>query len=410
MRILYVAQNYYPMNASAITTHGIIKKLAERGHEITLVAPKTCPKRCIPNCSLECENNARITVVRAPTFVSHNVLQRFNRLRILLLAFSHLTIVLKAFKICSRKEVDVVVSQHHPSHLASLSAFVVSRIFSLPLIVKTHDVYNSSSNLPQFLILRSLDSIYRVVFRRADSILVVSSPLRSAMIDTYRLEENRVVVFPNGVDTKVFRPNIPVASLRRDLQLEGKKALLFIGSVREERGVSLLVKALPEIIAKDPDIRLLIVGRGPHRSRVNRLAQELAVEKCITFVPPVEHHEIPKYICACDVAVGPLIASIDTFGSVPRKVLEYMACAKPVVVCHGGVSSDLIIDGYNGFIVRSNSSEELAATFLKVLESPELIKETGLNGRRSIERFYDWEKIIDRFDTVLNSLSRKTDH
>lgn len=401
MRILYVVQNYQPMNASSITTYEIIKKLAERGYEITLLAPQRCPKECIRNCSLECKGNANIIVTRVPAFAPYYLINRYRRLRGLALSFCHLFLVLRGLKIGKRKKFDLIVSQHHPSHLASFSAFLLSRILKLPLIVKTHDVYDSTSSLLEFIYLRMLDNVYRLIFKRADYILVVSGPLRLRMIETYELEKDKVVVFPNGVDIKKFRPDVNFGSLRRNLKLNGKKVILFIGRIGKERGLTLLVKALPKIAEVNSNIMVVFVGYGPKKSDLEKLAHKLNVKRFVKFVDPVDHGEIPKFICMSDVAIGPLVATIDTFGSVPRKVLEYMACAKPVIVCRGGVSQDLITHGYNGFSIPSPDIEGLTSTVSKVINSPELVKKVGLNARKHVEKFHDWDKIISKFEKVL---------
>ena len=407
MKVLYVAQNYQPMNASSITTHEIIKKLAEKGYKTTLLVPRRCPKECIPGCSLECGNNVGFTVVRTPTFVPYYVLNRSSSMRALVLGFCRLFLILRGLRIMKRKNFDVVVSQHHPSHFASFSAFILSRIFKLPLVIKTHDVYNSTSGIIQLLFFRLLDNLHRIVFKYADLTLVVSGPLRSEMIKTYKLNKHKVLVFPNGVDAKKFRPDVKVGSLRRDLQVEGRKVMLFIGRVREERGLALIIRALPQITAENSNVTVLIVGGGPQKHYVENLVEKLHVERFVRFLQPICHNEIPKYICLSDLAIGPLVANIDTFGSVPRKVLEYMACAKPVITCHGGVSEDLIVDRYNGFLFNSSRVGGLAPTIVKVINRPKLVKEVGLNARKYVEKFHNWDRIIGKFERALNTVSTR---
>ena len=409
-RILYVAQNYQPMSASSITTHGILKKLAEKGHEIQLLVPERCPRECVPNCSLRCKDDAKIVVTRIPTVFPYYLINSNKNIRALMLAFSQLFLILKALKIGKTKKFDFVISQHHSSHLASLSAFILSKILKLPLIVKTHDVYDLASGFFDAVYLRLLDNVYRTVLRRADYILVVSDSFRSRVIETHKLDKDKVLVFPTGVDVKKFKPNIVAGFLRRSLGVEGKKVILFIGEVTEARGLALLVKVLPKITSRDTNIVVLVVGRGPQKAEVERLAKDLGVRRFVRFIEPVAHGEIPKYVCLADVAVGPLVATIETFGSVPRKVLEYMACAKPVVACYGGVSEDLISDGYNGFLVHDGKVEELATVILEMLSNSDRVREVGLNARRHVEEFYDWDKVINGFDKILRERAtlRKT--
>ncbi len=402
LQILYVAQNYLPMNASSITIHGVMKRLAEKGHNITLIAPQRCPKKCTPLCTLGCKDNTEFTVLRVPTFVPHYVLKKHRNLRAFVLTLSHLLLILKGVQINKAREFNLVLSQHHGSHLASFSAFILSRTFGLPLFVRTHDVYDTPSNIVDSLYLHTLDSLYRVILKRADYVFVVSSPLRSMLIKTHQLKEDRVLVFPNGVDTRQFRPDIECHSLRQALQVEGKKILLFIGSVVESRGLMLLVKALPAIVSENPNIVVLVVGDGPQKTDLKESAQQLGVERSLRFVQPVDHSEVAKFVCISDVAIGPLKARTGTFGSVPRKVLEYMACAKPTITCYGSVSQDLIIDGYNGFLIYPRI-EDLVSTILRVVNQESLVAEVGSNARRDVENMYDWDKIINDFDEILRA-------
>jgi len=391
------------MSASSITIHGIIKKLGEKGHNLTLLAPQRCPKECVPHCSLGCKDDTTFTVVRVPTLVPHYLINKHRNIRALTLALSQVFLVLQGLRIGKVKKFNLVLSQHHSSHFASFSAFILSHIFKLPLVVRTHDVYDTASSVLESLYLHTLDNVYRVVLKRADYVSVVSSPLRSRLLGTHKLEKDRVLVFPNGVDIKSFRPDVRFGSLRRDLQVEGKKILLFTGSIIEARGLTLLIEALPEIISENSDIVVLIVGDGPQKSDLEKLAQRLGVERFVRFVPPVDHIEVPKYICMSDVTIGPLKSRIGTFGSVPRKVLEYMACAKPVVACYASVSHDLIIDGYNGFLIHPGKTEELASVISKIIDHPKLVAEVGQNARETVEKLYDWDVVTNDFEKVLRA-------
>ena len=406
MRILYFARNYKPMTASSITTYEIIKKLVERGHEITLLAPRRCPEKCTRECSLRCKSDVRITVTWISTLIPYYIVNQNRGLRTLALSLSQFLSILKGIKICRKEKIDVIVSQHHASHFATFSAFMVSRMVKLPLIIKIHDVYNSASNALMYLLLRALDSIHHIIFRRAEAILVFSNPIKLSIIQTYDLDKDRVVVFPNCVDLKQFKPSIGCGSLRRDLQIGNRKVIMFVGGIHELVGLSLLIQALPEIVLENSNVMALFVGDGPQKPHLKKLAQELNVEEHVRFVDPMDHSEIPKYVCMSDVTIGPLVATIDSFGVVPRKVLEYMACAKPVIVCRGGVSSDLIIDGYNGFVFDSKATE-LADITSQIIENPELARKVGHNARKHVETFHDWEKVIGTFEEVGRVISQR---
>jgi glycosyltransferase involved in cell wall biosynthesis len=152
---------------------------------------------------------------------------------------------------------------------------------------------------------------------------------------------------------------------------------------------------------------LLFLGGGPQKAHLTKLVKAFNIERFVKFINWVNHDEIPKYICMSDVLIGPLVENVDTFGSVPRKVLEYMACGKPVVARYGGVSKDLIKDGYNGFLVYSEDPEELASLILKLINDPSLVRKVGLNAREYIRAFHDWDRLISQFEKTLFSFVHK---
>ena len=403
-----MAQNYFPNNASSITTNDIIKRLAGNGHHITLLAPRRCQTDCERNCSLKCEASEGVAVKLVPTVVPYYLVNEHAVMGSMVLAFCQVFLVLNALKICAKRQFDVIVSQHHPSHLATLSAFILSGILRVPLVIKTHDVYNSSSDIFQSLFLRALDNLYRMVFRRAALMFVVSSPLRLKVIQTYKLSGDKVLVLANGVDAVKFRHGLDEAKiLRRRLADNNQAILLFVGRIREERGLTGLIKSMPTVIAENPRLLVVFIGGGAQKSEVENLVHEMDLEDFVRFIPVVDHDKMPAYINMSDVAIGPLMANIDTFGSVPRKILEYMACAKPVVTCEGGVSSDLIADGYNGLLFDCNDIKELSSIILRLLNDPNLRRTIGMNARVHVEAFHDWDKIVGGFEKTLQEVAGK---
>ena len=401
MNVLYVTQYFSltPIHASAITTYEIVRRLVERGHNVTVVSP------CSAGTVLLFKKSAKNPYVtytfpfprfRARwyngfgTFLSHTV--------------AYIPLIINALVVNQcHGNFDIVVSMHHPSHMASFSAYLLSRVFKLPLIIKTHDVYSFTSSVLKSMYLHFLNSLHRVMLKRAERVLVVSNYLKFKAIETHRLEKHKVLVFPNGVDVRRFRLGIDSDSLRSSLGVVNKKVILFIGGITEDRGLDLLVKALPKMLVKNPNVIVLFVGEGPQKAYLKKLAQDVGVERFVKFVPPVSHKDIPRYISLAEITVGPLVARSDTFGSVPRKVLEYMACAKPVVSCRGGVAQDLIIDGYNGFLIQPGDVEELASIISEVFNDPSLSKEIGLNARKYVEDLYDWDRIMDDFEIALRN-------
>lgn len=399
MNVLYVTQYFSltPTHASTVTTHEIVRGLAERGHNVTVVSPHS------PGVFLLFEKNTgNVKVIKAIPFPK-SIARWYNGFGTFLShTVAYLPLLINAIVVSRRHgHFDVIISMYHPSHMASFSAYLLSRIFKLPLVIKTHDVYGFTSNLLRSLYLHFLDNLYRVILKRAECVSVVSDYLKSKVIETHGLERSKVLVFPNGVNVRRFRSRTDSDSLRSSLSVVNKKVVLFIGAITQDRGLDLLVKALPKILLKNSNAIVLIVGEGPQKSNLKKLAKDIGVERFVQFLPSVAHNDIPSYISLAEITVGPLVARLETLGSVPRKVLEYMACAKPVVSSRGGVAQDLIMDRRNGFLIQPANVEELASVISEVLRDPNLGKEIGLNARNHIAKFYDWDTIMNDFEKVL---------
>lgn len=405
MNVLYVTQYFSltPIHASAVTTYEIVKGLAERGHDVNVVSPYSSGVFLL--FKKETEKVRVIKIFSFPRFKA----RWYNGFSALLThTVAYVPLIMSAL-VANRRvgNFDVIVSMHHPSHMASFSAYLLSRVFKVPLIVKTHDVYGTASGLVKGLYLRFLGSLHRFVLKRADYISVVSEPLRLEIVKTHKLERHKVLVFPNGVDVRRFKPDIASGSLRSSLGVSNKKVVLFTGGLTKDRGLDLLVKAVAEIVVENQNVTVLIVGEGPQKSELEKMAQDMGVERFVKFVPTVSHEEMPRYISLADVTMGPLVARLETFGSVPRKVIEYMACAKPIVAVRGGVSSDLITDGYNGFLTRPSDVKELAAAISNAIDDLNSARKVGLNARKCVEEFYDMNKLMDQFEKVLYEASKR---
>jgi len=177
--------------------------------------------------------------------------------------------------------------------------------------------------------------------------------------------------------------------------------VLYMGRISRIRGLDSLVRALPGIVKKS-EMKLVLVGEGEEKQRLIALSKILGVDKYVLFVDEVDHDAIVRYACLADVAVGPLIALPVTVGTLPIKVLEYMACGKPVVACHDGASKSLVVDGYNGLLISSGNVRELRSAVVRLLKDNAFAEKLGENARLHVERFHDWNVITDRLDEMLS--------
>ena len=406
MKVLYVTQYFSPrpVHASTVTTYEIVKRLAQFGHKVSVISAGSPG---IVRTYRENVNSCQtLNVFPIPEFGT----QWYDGLTTIFThTLAHAPLVLGALNMHQFHEnFDVMISMFHPTHMATVSARLLSRILKAPLVAKIHDfiVEAMVPNLMKRTYNVLMGDINFRALKGCDAVLVQSPELRDVVEKQGGIDEKRMLIFPNGVDTGLFRPDINVDGLRERLGLEGKTVLLFLGGLYEGRHPALLIRALPDITREVRDLKVLFVGEGPEKPNLLRLAERLGVGDFVNFVGSVEHSIVPDFISLADAAVGPLTLTYypTMYGSTPRTVSEYMACEKPVVVPRGAVSESLVIDGYNGVLFEPGDAEGLGSAVLRLVEDRSFSKYIGRNARRHVEKVASWDVLMARLDDLLNCL------
>lgn len=409
MNILYITQYFSsePTHASAVTTYEIVKRLADNGHKVCVISARSLGTIRI----YEKTGYCRVTkVLPIPEFdwKWYHVFLNF-----ITATLAHAPVITEALYVNQfHQDFDVIVSMFHPTHMATVSAYILSKILKLPLVVKVHD-FVIETREPH-----ALKRIYNVVvgkmnfqvLKKSSSILVQSRQLMSLMKKLGGVDEKKMVVFPNGVDTNLFKPGIESDPLREELGLENDTLLLFLGVLCRARHPELLIEALPDIINEIKNVKVLFVGEGPQKPKLLSLAVSLGVRDHVRFVGSVDHSAVPKFISLADIAIGPLspTSDITAYGAAPLKVLEYMACGKPVVVCWGQVSQSLVIDRYNAVLFQPGDIRGLSSAVVDLINDRSFAKYIGHNARRHVKKLCSWDVLMPRLEKLLSSLIEST--
>jgi len=190
-----------------------------------------------------------------------------------------------------------------------------------------------------------------------------------------------------GVDPEVFKKRQD--QLFRIPELRGF-VIGFIGRIVESKGIITLVKAALKISQK---FTLLIIGRGPLKSRVINMAKEAGILNKIVFVDTVPHGEIPKYLNCMDVLVLPSLTTPkwkEQFGHV---LIETMSCGVPVVGSSSGAIPEVI--GDVGLIFDEGNIDDLCGKLLMLMKDKSLTDKLSKKGRERVLTNYTWERIAE---------------
>jgi glycosyltransferase involved in cell wall biosynthesis len=201
--------------------------------------------------------------------------------------------------------------------------------------------------------------------------------------------ETRVLLTPTGVDLDLFAEPPDSGVLRRRLGLDGRFVVGWVGSFRRFHALEQAVEATATV----PGATLLLVGDGPERARIERLARSLDV--AATFTGTVPHHELPAYLAAMDAAV--ILAKREAqFHYSPLKLAEYLAAGLPAVVPATGQPAERLTDGVDAILVPPEDVAALGAVLRRLHDDPEERARLGKAARAAAEAEWSWDDQVRR--------------
>jgi phosphatidylinositol alpha-1,6-mannosyltransferase len=206
-----------------------------------------------------------------------------------------------------------------------------------------------------------------------------------------------------GVDTEVFHPGTDGEPVRERYGLRGRPVVVCVSRLVKRKGQDTLVRALPLLHRRVPDAALLLVGDGPMRRELARLAADLGVARDVVLAGSHPWHELPPFFAAGDVFAMPTRSrrgglEVEAFGIV---YLEAAACGLPVVVGDSGGAPDTVVEGETGHVVDGGSPAQVADRLAGLLLDPDRSARMGAAGRARVEREFTWDLAAARLRDLL---------
>jgi phosphatidylinositol alpha-1,6-mannosyltransferase len=208
---------------------------------------------------------------------------------------------------------------------------------------------------------------------------------------------------PPGVDTAEFAPSVDGSTVRRRLGLADRPTVVCVSRLVPRKGQDVLIRALPTVRRAVPGAALLLVGDGPDRGRLERLARETGVSRDVVFTGAVPAAELSAHYRAGDVFAMPCRtrrAGLDVEG-LGMVYLEASASGLPVLAGDSGGAPDAVIDGETGHVVDGRSVASVAQHLVMLLSDVDTARAMGEKGRSWVEREWRWETIADRLRRLL---------
>lgn len=396
MKILYFVNYFPPINeAAALNALKIAEYLTKFGHQILVLAPGDMGNVFYFKSSKKLIDSSKIEVKFSNPIVKYP----FSFI------FSHFENMIKfLINLKSSFSPDMILSQFHPHHYASVSAGYLSKILKLPHIIRSHDLF--ISDLDDCSIPFKLYNlvIYPLVYKsilNCKIFYVTTSEMRNYLLKFKKLRKVDIKIHHNGIDTTLFYPSNNQEEIKNKFGCD--TIFSYIGLITKDLGIHNFLSILPEILKTHKDTHLIIIGHGPYMKYVLNFIKRNKLINQVHFLGIKPHDEIPFYINNCDIGIGRITHKKFVQYGIPIKCLEYMACKKPFITTP--VSRDIIENDDVGILLKKNySQKELLDNMISLIEDKGLRTKLGENGLKKIHQKFRWEEIMNRFNNELLEL------
>lgn len=312
-------------------------------------------------------------------------------------AFTHYREIQKTIK---EKDIDVIVLYSVPTN--GLQTVRLCRKLGVPVVFRAIDIPNQLVSYP---VLRPITRVLeREVYSNVDLVLTLS-PMLSQYVISMGAPESKVELLLLGVDTEVFHPNLDCAEVRQKWGFgEDDHIIVFVGTLFDFSGLDAFIRRFPEVVREIPEAKLLIVGDGPQRSKLEGIIAELGLQKQVIITGFQPYQIMPRYINLAAICINTFLITDVTRDIFPTKIVQYLACGKAVIATSlPGMMA--VIRGEHQGIVYTDSLGEMVAEVISLLESTKRRQQLEQAGLNYVKQAHSYDKIVQQLEATLSKIA-----
>ncbi len=393
----------FPGDPSAPFIGELAYGLTTLGHEVLVVAPFDKELRRDKNLPYQI-----ITYKYAP-FNSWHVLgysrtfkgdKNLNLANYLLAPFLLIYLISALYgisKVIKKEKIEIITS--HWLIPSGFMAAIIRKITRIPYTVTIpgSDVYLGSKNI-------LFKTIIGIAAKNA-SIVISDSQHYLKQLEDLGFNPRRTSIIRYGVDSSKFKITTKDKVLLKKYKLTNQdKVILVVGRLVEKKGFIYLIKAMPEVLKKIPQTKLLIVGEGDQRQELTEEMVKLGIENKVIFARTVSFTVLAKYYNLADVFVMPSIK--DSKGNIdasPVAMMEAMSCGVPIVATKFSGSEDFVTPAKTSLLVKEKDVELIAKAVLSILMQKDLTK-TRKQIRKIAQENFSIKSVASHYTNVFKQI------
>jgi len=395
MKIAVIASSYprFEGDGTAPFVKSISESLVELGNDVEVVAPYDF---------LVDENSSNLIKVhryKYTPFKKWHIMGharslesdiKLNKSVYFLLPFFLISAFFKLLHVTKKQKSQIIHA--HWVIPNGFPAMIVSKIRGIPLAISLHgsDIFIAKKNW-------AFQLITKIIFRNTAFVSACSEDL---LIDARSLgaPENIKLLAWGADPQKFFKINNFLDQKFDFRDNENQTILLCLGRLVHKKGFSNLIKAMPKILEKNNNIKLVIGGDGPLKKDLEDLTITCGVNNSVKFFGGVNWDDVVLFLNSGDIFIQPSIR--DKYGNMdglPTVILEAMACGLPIIASDIGGVRLVVKEGFNGKIIPPGNVGLLSESIISILKDKEFLIQMGENSRLLVENEFNWNYVANKF-------------
>ena len=378
MKILMLTWEYPPRVVGGISkvVYDLSHKMVKEGNEVTVITYKEGDN------VKYYENDKGVEVYRVDNYMirPNNFIDWIMQL--------NFNMITKANEIINKNgKFDVI---HAHDWLVAYSAKTIKESYNIPLISTIHATESGRNSGIHDETQRYINDSEWMLTYESSEVIVNSNYMKNEVQRLFGLPYDKINVIPNGVNLQLFS-NVNVDyDFRRQYAMDNEKIILYVGRLVYEKGIQNLIAAMPKILDRYHDSKLIICGRGGMIDELREQVKYLGIDNKVYFAGYCDSKKMQKMYKCADVAVFP--STYEPFGIV---AIESMLSGTPTIVSDVGGLNEIVEHGVTGMKSYAGNANSIADSVLALLFDPKLCANISQNAIKKVKENYNWAKITD---------------
>lgn len=295
-------------------------------------------------------------------------------------------------KIIKEEQIDIL----HVHIWNPASCRYALLIKNIPIIVTEHDPFKLSA-IKNFFKQSALKKVRKII--------TVSENNKKVLTSLYPQYKGKISVIHNGIDTNWWQSQLlrfteqDYQDIKKDVFRAKADTLIIISiaELHERKGLQYLIKAIPEVVAKFPNVKLVLIGDGGERHNLEKLVEKLAIKNHVCFLG--RQKGIPQLLKSADIFCLP--SRREAFGFVNA---EAMISELPVVATNVGGIPEIVEDKETGILVEAENSHALAKALLELISKTPMRAKMGAAGHQRILDKFDAKEMAAKYQALYDKI------